>query len=197
MPDRYQRSSEHLVRSRSAPEYGFAIAEERGEARLGGNPVCQPLGPRGNLLLGEAHHAQSRNGIQTSLQIERDRRFQRGNRQLIHAQGAEQRILANPFERFALSDQDAGLRAAQQLVAAESDDIHARLQALAAGARRARQGSRSTRHPLPKSSRANKIMLLGQLHKLASVGRSVKPTMRKLLGCTRSSTRVRSLMAAA
>ena len=34
VPDRYQRSSERLVRSRSAPDYGFAIAEERGEARL-------------------------------------------------------------------------------------------------------------------------------------------------------------------
>ena len=54
--------------------------------------------------------------------------FERGNRQLVDAQSTKQRVLADAFKRRALAGDDAGLRTAEQLVAAKGDDIHTCLQ---------------------------------------------------------------------
>jgi hypothetical protein len=52
--------------------------------------------------------------------------LERSVRDLVHAQRAHQRMLADAREVFLPSDDDASLRAAEQLVAAEADDIGTR-----------------------------------------------------------------------
>src|SRR5262249_38237664 len=49
--------------------------------------------------------------------------FERGERELVDAQRAVQRMTAEPLDQFAATHDDAGLRAAEQLVAGEADDV--------------------------------------------------------------------------
>jgi hypothetical protein len=58
-------------------------------------------------------------------QVQHQRGLQRGQRQLAHAQRALHRELADAVHRRAAADDQPGLRAAQQLVAAEGDDVAA------------------------------------------------------------------------
>src|SRR5207253_7556711 len=51
--------------------------------------------------------------------------------QLVHAQGAEERVLSDALEPGAGAREDARLRAAEQLVSAECHYVHAGLQAFA------------------------------------------------------------------
>src|SRR2546422_446272 len=74
-------------------------------------------------------HAPGGDSLEVAAQVQGDGGFERGNGQLVDAQGAEQRVLADSRQRLALAGDDAGLRAAQQLVAAEGDYVDARLEA--------------------------------------------------------------------
>ena len=58
-------------------------------------------------------------------QIEHECRFERGQRQLAHAQRALHRVLAYAADRRLAADDQARLRTAKQLVAGEGDDIAA------------------------------------------------------------------------
>src|SRR5262245_21351760 len=53
--------------------------------------------------------------------IERERRLEAGERELVRADGARNRIGAAGRDRLFVADEDAGLRAAEQFVAAEHD----------------------------------------------------------------------------
>ena len=57
--------------------------------------------------------------------VQRQRCFQRGQRELVGPHGAGERIGAAGFDRGLGAEQDAGLRPAQQLVARERDSIDA------------------------------------------------------------------------
>src|SRR5438128_353803 len=74
-------------------------------------------------------HAPSGDSLEVAAQVQSDSGFEGGNGQLVDAQGAEQRVLAYSRQRLALAGDDAGLRAAQQLVAAEGSHVDARLEA--------------------------------------------------------------------
>ena len=78
-----------------------------------------------------------------------ERGFERRVGQLVDAQRAHQRMAADrdrPASRR--PDDDAGLRAAEQLVAAEADDVDARPRSLACDRRLVAQGSADPRVPI-------------------------------------------------
>ncbi len=58
--------------------------------------------------------------------IEAEHRVERRERQLVDAQRALERILLEPANQVRAADDDAGLRSAEQLVAAERDEVGAR-----------------------------------------------------------------------
>src|SRR5205807_6438395 len=74
-------------------------------------------------------HAPGGDSLEVAAQVQSDGGFEGGNGQLVDAQGAEQRVLADSRQRLALAGNDARLRAAQQLVAAEGDHVDARFEA--------------------------------------------------------------------
>jgi hypothetical protein len=79
-----------------------------------------------------ADHAESGNFIECAAKICVQRDFECGDRELIDAQGAEERITADAFDEFAFAGDDAALRTAEKFVAAEADNVNARV---GAGAR--------------------------------------------------------------
>src|SRR2546430_17328612 len=92
-------------------------------------------------------HAPGGDSLEVAAQVQGDGGFERGNGQLVDAQGAEQRVLADSRQRLALAGDDAGLRAAQQLVAAEGGYVDARLEARRSGERRVGEEGRSRWSP--------------------------------------------------
>ncbi len=64
-------------------------------------------------------------GQPVRFQIKPQRGFQRRERHFVAAQRAFERVLLNLVYPFALADDQAGLRPAQQLVAGEADQVHA------------------------------------------------------------------------
>ncbi len=72
-----------------------------------------------------ANHAECWNFVERAAKICVERDFESGDRELVHTQGAEQRIAADAFDEFALAGDDAGLWAAEKFVAAEADDVNA------------------------------------------------------------------------
>ena len=59
------------------------------------------------------------------LEVEQQGAFERGEVELVDAQRALQRMAAQLLDQVCASDDDAGLRAAEQLVAAEADEVGA------------------------------------------------------------------------
>ena len=85
------------------------------------------------------------------------------------------------------ADDDAGLRAAEQLVAAEADEIDALLQRpppASARARRRRRACVWTIAPLPRSSTNGTRFFRASAASSSVDGDSTKPSMKKLLRCT-------------
>jgi hypothetical protein len=58
--------------------------------------------------------------------VQRERPLERGERELVRAERALERVTAQALDQLGTTDDDAGLRAAQQLVAGEADEIGAR-----------------------------------------------------------------------
>ena len=61
--------------------------------------------------------------------MQRERSLERGERQLVRTQRALERMAAEPLDELGASDDDAGLRAAEKLVAGEADEVGARREA--------------------------------------------------------------------
>ena len=97
-------------------------------AKFGGESFCA----LGDFVRRRANHAQCGNFVERAAKVCVERDFESGDRELVHAQRAEERIAADAFDEFAFAGDDAGLRAAEQFVAAEADDVDA---GVAAGAR--------------------------------------------------------------
>ena len=79
----------------------------------------------GDFVRRRANHAECGNFVERAAEVCVERDFESGDRELIHAQGAEERIAADAFDEFAFAGDDAGLWAAEKFVAAETDDVDA------------------------------------------------------------------------
>ena len=149
----------------------------------------EPLGARAHGLERLVEHPQHRDLAPRALgvEVERERPLERGERQLVRAQRALQRMAAQPLDEVGAPDDDAGLRPAEELVAGEADEIGAGGEArrggrLVADVERARP-SRGRRRAAARARCATPASS-------ASAGCSVKPTTRKFDWCTRRSSAV-------
>ena len=95
-----------------------------------------------------------------------------------------------------LARDDARLRPAEQLVAAEGNQVRAGRQAVGDQRLVDAEGAQVDDAAAAEVLVDRDAALAPQRHQFRSSGRAVNPVMRKLLGWTRSSRRVRSLMAA-
>ena len=79
-------------------------------------------------------HAQHGNVVACRwVERQRERPFERSERELVSAQRALQWVPAQPFDEVSAPDDDARLRATEQLVAGEADEVGARAKALRRG----------------------------------------------------------------
>ncbi len=176
-------------------------ARQLGERQRAAADACDGLldgaaGERGEPLRARPHavvaqHPQHRNPLRR-VEVERERSLERRERQLVRAQRALQRMAAQLLDELGAADDDARLRAAEQLVAGER--------------RRGRRRPRGS--PWPTARRqvtkchlaedaGAEVVDEGQLVAAArlaragaSGGSSVKPTTRKFDWCTRRSSAV-------
>jgi hypothetical protein len=90
----------------------------------------QPYGALVNLGVGLADHAQRRHPVPTLEQQIAQRGFKRLVNRLIQTQRAKHGVAAQACDDLAFARQDAGLRTAQQLIAAERYQVRAGPQAV-------------------------------------------------------------------
>ena len=96
---------------------------ERGVAGKCGAQMCgKEDGAPVDFIGGHADDAQRGNFVVGAAAVGAQRYFERGDGEFVHAQGAEERIAADALDELALAGNDAGLRAAEQFIAAEGDD---------------------------------------------------------------------------
>ena len=84
-----------------------------------------------------------------AVEVERERPLERGERELVGAERALERMAAEPLDELGAADDDPGLRPAEQLVAREADEVGAGGEARARGRLVA---ERATSAPEPRSS---------------------------------------------
>jgi hypothetical protein len=90
--------------------------------------VTRGVGTDPDLVGGHGQHPLHGDGRgRTSGRVLRQRRLERGVGHLVDPQRAHQRVLADPVDDRRPPDDDAGLRSAEELVAAEAADVHAGL----------------------------------------------------------------------
>ena len=87
----------------------------------------QPVRARAHRVDRLVEHAQDGDLAASTLRVveERERSLERGERELVGPQRPLQRVAAEPLHERRLPDDDAGLRAAEELVAGEADEIGA------------------------------------------------------------------------
>ena len=110
-----------------------AAADPRdGLLDLSADELGQPLGTRPHGVGRLGRHAQDRDLAERALRIEveRERALERGQGQLVRTDGALERMAAQPLDELRAADDDPGLRAAEELVAREADEVGAGLEAL-------------------------------------------------------------------
>ncbi len=125
-----QRHRERLLdRARGARELGewqcpSADARDR-VLGLAADEAREPLRPLAHALERLVEHPQHRNLTARALGIgvEGERPLERGERQLVGAQRALQRLAAEALDELAAADHDPRLRPTEQLVAGEADEI--------------------------------------------------------------------------
>ena len=107
----------------------------------------EPLRPRPHLLERLVEHAQHRHLVaRRRVERERERSLERGERELVGAQRALERVAAQPLDELGAPDDDARLRPAEELVAREADEVGAGARGSAPGsARRRRERARPSR----------------------------------------------------
>lgn len=123
-----QRSGRNVRRERPAARRGLDARNrdslgERAERR------APALGPGGELRQGDPQLPERRNRVVIGAGVRRDHGLERGERELVDAHGARERILAEPFDGREGTDHGAPLRATEELVEAEADEVRARLEA--------------------------------------------------------------------
>ena len=88
------------------------------------------FGPMREVVFGEAHHAQHRNRIVILAKVGQQRSLQCGVEHFVYAEDAEERIGADLRDQLGTAADEAGLRAAEQLVATVSNDADAGAEAV-------------------------------------------------------------------
>ena len=181
--DRAGEARQLRERKRAAADPGHRLLD------LAADEAREALGPlpHGGDRLGE--HPQHRDLAAGALGIESEgeRALERGERQLVRAQRALQRMPAQALDQVGAAGEDAGLRPAEQLVAREADEVGSRGEARRGGRlvadrrERARAEIVDERQPGPLRERRPDR---------TSSGCSVKPTTRKFDWCTRRMTAV-------
>ncbi len=132
-----KRRRERLVdRAREARQLGereraAADARDRLLDRAA-DELCESLGARADDARVLVEHAQDRDALRR-LEVEAERSLERGDRELVGAQRPLEWMPAQPLDEVAAPDDDARLRAAEELVAREADEV-------GAGAQRAADG---------------------------------------------------------
>ena len=166
-------------------------------ARSPGMRATSALGAGADLVGRLPDHGQRRHRVPAFQQQVAQVAFERLADELVQPQRAEQRIAPQARDDLRLPGEDAGLRPAQQLIAAERDQVDAGLQTV--GDQRLVNAERPQIH----HASAAQVFIHRQMPRSRPSAtssrkstRAVKPDMRKLLGWTRSSRRVRSPMAA-
>ena len=159
-------------------------ADERRPPSIRRQPIAQGARACGDLVHAERQHPVHRHRLgRASGEVLQQRGLERRVGQLVHAERAHQGMATQLVDQRLASGEDAGLRAAEQLVAAEAHEIDA------GGERRAHRSARprtpSSRLPLPRSSTTGMPSDRPASTSVAQLGRSVKPSMRKFEGCTR------------
>ena len=103
-------------RERTAPDPRDRLLD-LAACRLG-----EPFGAGADRLDGLAQHAQHRNLV-GPVERENERPLERGERELVGAQRALERVAAQALDQIGAADDDPGLRPAEQLVAREADEV--------------------------------------------------------------------------
>ena len=156
----------------------------------------EPLGAGADGLGRLVQHPQHRNLARGALrvEVERERALERGERELVRAQRALERVAAQPLDELGAADDDPGLRAAEQLVAGEADEVGAGGEALAG--RSARRRACDERAGAEVVDEREAVPAAPPRPARPRDGCSVKPTTRKFDWCTRSRTAVSGPIAA-
>ena len=101
---------------------------------LAADELREALRARAHGLDRLVEHAQHRHLVaRRRVERERQRSLERRERELVGAQRALQRMAPQPLDEIGAADDDARLRAAEELVAREADEVGARAQALRRG----------------------------------------------------------------
>ena len=152
------------------------------------NERGQPVGAGPDALGRLDQHAQHRHLAERAgrIEVQRKRALERCERELVWPKGSLERMAAKPLDQLGAADDDPGLRAAEQLVAREADEVGSRGHALRRGRlvpkHRLLLGSSA---PEPRSSISGIAWRAARRASASSCGRSVKPTTRKLDWWTR------------
>ena len=103
---------------------GDDVRAPAGRSRV--SAAATRVGARADLVGGHRQHPLHRHGLRRAAGgVLGERRLERGVGQLVDAQRAHQRVRADAVHQRRAADDDAGLRPAEQLVAAEAADVHA------------------------------------------------------------------------
>ena len=94
---------------------------------LSADETGQPFGPRSHDLAGLVQHPQHRDlaARARGVGVERERSLERGQPELVGAQRALERVAAQALDEVRAPEDDPRLRAAEQLVAREADEVGA------------------------------------------------------------------------
>ena len=118
-----------LGRQRAGADLAAAVGGLDREARADGRGEIgtQPLGERGDRGPRAGKQAQRRQALGQAVRVavEAQRRLERGDADLVEPHGALHRVAADARDELAAADDEAGLRAAEQLVAREGDEVGA------------------------------------------------------------------------
>ena len=126
-----QRRGERLLeRAREARQLGErqrAAADARHRLLDRAADRAPRAAPRGRAPSPPSSRSMRSTGIRSRrVEVEPQRPLERGERQLVRAQRALQRMAPQPLDEIGPADDDARLRAAEQLVAGEADEVGAR-----------------------------------------------------------------------
>ena len=124
IPLQRKQHSRQLHTRSAATSDGGAAADERDTPSGLDELLGERAGSRFDGVHVEREHPTHRHGlVGTASEVFDQRRFERGVGQLVNAERAHQGVSPERLDQRRASDEDPGLRAAEQLVAAEAHEI--------------------------------------------------------------------------
>ena len=178
-----QRRRERLLdRAREARQLGERQRAAADAARPSPRPCrrrAPPAAPRARAPTRDVlpQHAQHRDPLRR-VEVHAQRPLERGERQLVGAHRAVQRMPAQPLDEVGAPDDDAGLRAAEQLVAGEADEVRAGGERLARGRLARRSSRRALRSRGRRAAAARAAARPRRARRAAALGEADDPEVR-------------------